>query len=302
MSLRERVFEEFAGDLEYHPKRGAIYLGLGLAALCSWILAPASDKLTTVPLVFGFGSVALLLKGVYLFRKSSEGLGMSALDLAQAAVPSNPKHLLPAWPLFVQIFLDFGTGVLLLGTVMRLTKRFDWPWQFPSAQILLAGVGLVSIGWLLRRVTSSGLTGRQSNSEPAQTAGGAGSRDAVIVLQVFLMAAGLGTAGWLLGRFIPPEPTHHRSNIAEIKVSRQGAITLNDEPVTIEALKTYLSELRQSPGSGVWYYREDLASEPHPNALLVIQAISDSRLPLRISSKPDFSDYMDTDGKSHPAR
>jgi hypothetical protein len=25
MSLRERVFDEFAGDLEYHPRRAVIY-------------------------------------------------------------------------------------------------------------------------------------------------------------------------------------------------------------------------------------------------------------------------------------
>lgn len=51
----------------------------------------------------------------------------------------------------------------------------------------------------------SGPTDRQSNRGTAQIVGGAGSRDAVIMLQVFLIAASLGSAGWLLGRFIPPD-------------------------------------------------------------------------------------------------
>jgi biopolymer transport protein ExbD len=249
--------------------------------------------------------VALLLKGGYLFRKSSEGLGTaasSALDLAHlAGQPSNPKLLPPVWPLFAQIVLDFGAGALLLGTVVILAKRVDATWRIPGTQIFLAGAGLASVGLLLRRITSPGPTDRQPNKGPAGLVGGSSS-DAVIMLQVFLLAAGLGSAGWLLSHFSPPEPIHHTPNIAEIKVTRQGAITLNGEPVTIDALKTHLSKLSQFPGSGVWYYREDLASEPHSNALLVIQAISNSGLPLRISSKADFSDYMDTDGKSHPTR
>lgn len=57
---------------------------------------------------------------------------------------------------FAQIVLDFGAGVLLLGTFMSLAKRVDGSSQFPSTQVFLTGVGLVSIGMLLCRITSPG--------------------------------------------------------------------------------------------------------------------------------------------------
>ena len=90
-----------------------------------------------------------------------------------------------------------------------------------------------------------------------------------------------------------PDPAH----IAKIKVNRDGVILLNDETVTIESLKASLSKLSQSATSAVWYYRENPTSDPHPNAMLVTQAIIDARLPVRFSTKPDFSDSVGADGQ-----
>ena len=59
MALREFVFENLIGDLEYHPKRALVYLELGGAALCVWIFAPSDAKFEVIPLVFGVGSLAL---------------------------------------------------------------------------------------------------------------------------------------------------------------------------------------------------------------------------------------------------
>ena len=56
MSLREFFFENFAGDLEYHPRRAAVYLVLALAAAAFWFFSPAETKFTTTPLVFALGS------------------------------------------------------------------------------------------------------------------------------------------------------------------------------------------------------------------------------------------------------
>ena len=92
------------------------------------------------------------------------------------------------------------------------------------------------------------------------------------------------------------------AHIAKIKVNRDGVILLNDETVTIEVLKASLSNLRQSAGSAVWYYRENPTGEPHPNATLVIQAIIDAKLPVRLSTKPDFSDSVVPDGASKAPR
>lgn len=92
------------------------------------------------------------------------------------------------------------------------------------------------------------------------------------------------------------------SHVAKIKVNREGVISLNDQPVTIDELKSSLLKISQSPGSGVWYYRENPAGEPHPNAMLVLSAIVESKLPVRLSTKPDFSDSVGPGSTSQPPR
>ncbi len=84
------------------------------------------------------------------------------------------------------------------------------------------------------------------------------------------------------------DPAH----IARIKVNRDGTILLNGQIVTMDVLKASLSKLTQSGDAAVWYYRENSAGEPHPNAMLVLQAAIDTKLPIKLSSKPDFSDSV----------
>jgi biopolymer transport protein ExbD len=100
----------------------------------------------------------------------------------------------------------------------------------------------------------------------------------------------------------PPSPNVDLARITKIKVNRDGVILLNDEAVTIEALKDSLAKVGQSAGSAVWYYRDSPAGEPHPNAMLVLQAIVDAKLPVRLSTKPDFSDFVGADGRSPSPR
>src|SRR5260370_35219663 len=73
------------------------------------------------------------------------------------------------------------------------------------------------------------------------------------------------------------DPAH----VAKVKVNREGAISLNDKPVTIEELKASLLEIAKSPGSAVWYSRENSAGKDHPNAALVMNAIVMARLPVQ---------------------
>src|SRR3954471_24409909 len=75
-----------------------------------------------------------------------------------------------------------------------------------------------------------------------------------------------------------PAPSH----IVKIRVNRDGQIVMNDEPVTLEQVKSSLSKLSQSGDGAVWYYRENAGAEPHPNAMLVLQAIVDAKLPVRL--------------------
>jgi hypothetical protein len=83
VTLREIFVENFAGDLVYHPRRAVVYFALAVAAVCFWIFSPADMQFTSAPLVFLLGSLTLAVKGVFLLRKSSEGLGLSDQELAR---------------------------------------------------------------------------------------------------------------------------------------------------------------------------------------------------------------------------
>ena len=50
----------------------------------------------------------------------------------------------------------------------------------------------------------------------------------------------------------------------------------------------------------VWYYREDGPGEPSREAIEVIKMVVERKLPISLSSKPDFSDYIDEHGNSKP--
>jgi hypothetical protein len=93
VTIREFFLENFAGDLEYHPRRGLLYPGLAIAAECFWIFSSYEARFTAIRLVFLSGGLALLLKGIFLFRKSSEGIGLSlqkATQLPDSAPGEDP--------------------------------------------------------------------------------------------------------------------------------------------------------------------------------------------------------------------
>jgi biopolymer transport protein ExbD len=87
--------------------------------------------------------------------------------------------------------------------------------------------------------------------------------------------------------------------VLKIAISASGEITANGRPTTIEALIPILRELAKEKGE-VWYYREAPEAEPHPNTMKVLSAIVDYNLPVRLSSKPDYSDSIDDKGRSVP--
>jgi len=50
----------------------------------------------------------------------------------------------------------------------------------------------------------------------------------------------------------------------------------------------------------VWYYREAAGKTPPPRALEVLNLVVQNQLRISLSSRPDFSDYVDAHGVSHP--
>jgi hypothetical protein len=155
VTLREFFFENFAGDLEYHPRRAALYLILAAAAMCSWIFSTPDAKFSTLPLVFVLGSLMLFLKGIFLLRKSSEGLGLTQSELDDLSHPSNRKSS-PSLPnQAAQIVQDFGAGSLLLWPLLNVGKDIDHSWSNPPRiPVFLTGAILFLLGWVIRRLTS----------------------------------------------------------------------------------------------------------------------------------------------------
>jgi len=155
VSIREFFLENFAGDLEYHPRRAVLYLSLGVAAACFWIFAPPQAKFTPIPLVSGLGSLTLFAKGIFLLRRSSEGLGLSDQELNGLADPSRRKPLPEISAQAAQMVQDFGTGPLLLWPSLNIGKDIDQSWTNPPlASVFLSGAVLFLVGWVIRRLTS----------------------------------------------------------------------------------------------------------------------------------------------------
>ena len=120
------------------------------------------------------------------------------------------------------------------------------------------------------------------------------------IFACLLLIAGVGMIDGCQRR--PSDSDPGSGPAAKIKIGQDGVVSLDDKTVSLDELKAALSKLKQSPRSSVWYYRENPAGEPHPNAKQVLKLIIDARLPIRLSTKPDFSDFVGLDGRPHPVR
>jgi hypothetical protein len=90
----------------------------------------------------------------------------------------------------------------------------------------------------------------------------------------------------------PAERPRPPAVIARVKVTRTGQLFLNGQPTSLEELVRVFARLKHENG-GVWYYREDPAGEPPAEAMAVIQAVADARLPIKLC-ETDFDSPDDT--------
>jgi biopolymer transport protein ExbD len=100
------------------------------------------------------------------------------------------------------------------------------------------------------------------------------------------------TASTATGRVLPAPDTPR----ATIWVGKDGTIELDGQPSSLDAVETKLAALAQVKGT-VLYGRDAAAEEPHPNGMTVIKMVVSHRLPIRMSTKRDFSDAVGPDGK-----
>ena len=88
------------------------------------------------------------------------------------------------------------------------------------------------------------------------------------------------------------------SNAAVMKIAilADGRITVDGEPATTDSLRVSLKRLAEQHRV-VWYYREAAEAEPPAEAMHVLKAGVENRLPIRLSSRADFSDAIGADGR-----
>lgn len=87
--------------------------------------------------------------------------------------------------------------------------------------------------------------------------------------------------------------------IVKVSVLASGQLLVDGQPSDMQQLQAALKRIGEVDGA-VWYYRENGFEEASPQAMRIIDLVIDMHLPISMSSKPDFSDYIDGEGRSHP--
>ena len=78
----------------------------------------------------------------------------------------------------------------------------------------------------------------------------------------------------------------------KISVLASGVVLLDGQPVEIDQLDKVFQTAKEN-NRGVMYYRESAGGEPPPQGMEVIKLVVKHKLPISMSTKPDFSDVVD---------
>jgi hypothetical protein len=89
--------------------------------------------------------------------------------------------------------------------------------------------------------------------------------------------------------------------VLKISALADGTLLMNGEPATLSKISPELAKLQQAEGV-VWYYRENPSAEQPADVKALFAVIFQYQLPVSVSSKPDFSDYIDRNGNSQPRK
>jgi len=102
----------------------------------------------------------------------------------------------------------------------------------------------------------------------------------------------------LPSRSVAAENRANDGLITRISVLASGTILLDGKEATLSEARRALEETKAKKGT-VWYYHESGKGEPPPEAIELFRLMVENKLPVSLSSKADFSDYLDEEGQSH---
>jgi hypothetical protein len=89
--------------------------------------------------------------------------------------------------------------------------------------------------------------------------------------------------------------------VTRISVLVSGKILLDGREATVPEASRALERTKTQRGT-VWYYREHGKGEPPHEAIELFKLMVKNNLPISLSSKADFSDYLDEQGQSRPRK
>jgi biopolymer transport protein ExbD len=85
----------------------------------------------------------------------------------------------------------------------------------------------------------------------------------------------------------------------KISVFRDGSVKIDGLEMELEAAVARIGQVNAAETKAL-YYRESGQEEPHPNAMSILKAVTDARLPVMLSTEPDFSTVVGPDGQPKP--
>ena len=98
---------------------------------------------------------------------------------------------------------------------------------------------------------------------------------------------------------LPQASTAQAPRALKIAALADGTLRADNKQVDLVSLDALLEKLRTEKGV-VWYFRQNPTQEPHPRAMEAIKLVVKHGLRVSMSTKPDFSDYVDSSGNSRP--
>ena len=114
------------------------------------------------------------------------------------------------------------------------------------------------------------------------------------------MVRALQTAiAWLLGYAVEERASDSRN--MRISVLLSGKIFVDGKAATPADVQRALKNAKAKRRT-VWYYRETGGLEPPSEAIEIFKMIVEHKVPVSISTKSDFSDFVDDEGKSQPRK
>ena len=85
----------------------------------------------------------------------------------------------------------------------------------------------------------------------------------------------------------------------KISVFRDGSVKIDGVAMELQAAVERIGQADATQTKAL-YYREAGQEEPHPNAMTILKAVTDARLPVMLSTEPDFSTLVGPDGQPRP--